>query len=109
MSFGTALRDIRTRRGWSQEKLATRIGVTKATISAWEGDHKLPESSRLPVIREVLGTSLDDLFPPPGGGSGCLREEQGVYGRSEVDLLFDQLTPAQRAAVLGLIDAFSGK
>lgn len=62
MSFGSALRVHRTGRGWSQERLAAELGVTKATISAWEGDRKLPESSRLPTLRTVLGVSLDALF-----------------------------------------------
>jgi transcriptional regulator with XRE-family HTH domain len=54
--FGSAIRAVRIKRGWTQEQLAQRSGVSRATISRLERGH--PGTFSLNVIRRVA-TALD--------------------------------------------------
>lgn len=85
------------------------LDVTKATISAWESDKKLPESSRLPIIREVLEVSLDELFPTSSLPLE-VREKRGGYDLrpSELDAAIAGLSSRQQLAVLELLRSFKG-
>lgn len=60
MITGDEVRQARERRGWTQEQLASRLGVTQRSVGNWErGDVPAGKEARL---REVLGDSLT-----PGG------------------------------------------
>ena len=43
MSIGSNIRMYREAKGWSQEKLAERLGVTFQAVSSWERDEYRPE------------------------------------------------------------------
>lgn len=60
MITGDGLRQARERRGWTQEQLATAVGVTQRSIGNWERG-EVP-SSKEARLREVLG----DLLTPGG-------------------------------------------
>lgn len=62
MTLSSNIRTAREALGWSQDRLAAEVGVTKATVSAWENGKKWPESPRLPEISRALRTGLDALF-----------------------------------------------
>jgi len=56
-AFGTVLRDLRQRRGISQEQLAAAAGLDRSFISLVEGASKAPISLILLKIAEVLKVS----------------------------------------------------
>ena len=53
----------------SQASLACRMGVSQQAIAKWETGVALPNAAKLPLLAEVLGCSIDELFgrAPPGG------------------------------------------
>ena len=53
--FGRALRELRERRGWTQEQLAGRIGCTAGLISDYEVTGKLPGPKYQGVLAAALG------------------------------------------------------
>lgn len=58
-TMGERLHDARTDRGWSQEYLAQRVGVTKKAISKIErGDTREPSARNLGNIAEALRVSV---------------------------------------------------
>ena len=59
-SFGDRLREARTALGMTQEQLGFALGVTKASVSAWENGRETP-SFRVPDMRNALQRSLDEL------------------------------------------------
>jgi transcriptional regulator with XRE-family HTH domain len=60
--FGARLREIREQRGWSQQELAERSGVTYMTIWRFEaGRHKWPRMDIARKLAKTLGVSLDAL------------------------------------------------
>jgi putative transcriptional regulator len=63
-STGDLVRQLRTRLGLTQEKLAARLGVTFPTINRWENGRAKPSPLALKQIEDLLtalGKDGDDL------------------------------------------------
>jgi len=70
MSIGGNLRALRKRRGWGQQELARRAGITQPVISVLEsGRQERARSDTLAKLAEALGVEVGDFFaegaPPP--------------------------------------------
>ncbi len=61
MTFSEKLMELRRSRGWSQEQLGERLGVTRQTVSKWELGETTPEMEKLSAMSELFGISLDEL------------------------------------------------
>lgn len=61
MTFAEKLMDLRKQRGWSQEELGERLGVTRQTVSKWELGSTTPEMDKLAAMSDLFGISLDEL------------------------------------------------
>lgn len=61
MEFSEKLTQLRRRQGLSQEQLADRLGVTRQSVSKWEGGAAMPELSKLVALSELFGVSVDYL------------------------------------------------
>lgn len=61
MTFAEKLTELRKQRGWSQEELGERLGVTRQTVSKWELGSTTPEMEKLAAMGELFGISLDEL------------------------------------------------
>jgi len=60
--FQTQLKEEREKRGLSQEKLASMVGVSKETIRKVESGLSIPNVFLAIAIAQVLKLSLDVLF-----------------------------------------------
>lgn len=56
------LRVARAERGWSQDELARRAGVTRQTVSSIETGQYGPSALLAFVLAEQLGRRVDELF-----------------------------------------------
>lgn len=54
--------ELRMSFGWSQVKLAQKLGVTKQTISNWENDNIQPSIEMLIKLSKVFCVSTDYLL-----------------------------------------------
>ncbi len=61
MTFAEKLIELRKGRGWSQEELGERLGVTRQTVSKWELGSTTPEMEKLAAMGELFGITLDEL------------------------------------------------
>ena len=50
MGFSEKLAALRRREGLSQERLADRLGVTRQSVSKWEGGAAMPELEKLVAL-----------------------------------------------------------
>lgn len=57
--------ELRKAAGLSQSELAKRCGVDETAVSHWENEHSAPTGSRLPIVAEALGVTIDELFRDP--------------------------------------------
>lgn len=61
--FGTNLLRLRNKAGWTQEVLAEKAGLARATIARLEtGKHEGPEAKTVAAICGALGCSEADLY-----------------------------------------------
>ncbi len=62
MELGKKIRQLRFKAGLTQEQLAERLGVGAQSVSKWENAATMPDITTLPLLAEVFGVSIDDLF-----------------------------------------------
>ena len=62
MTMGEKILNMRKARGWSQEELAERIGVTRQAVSRWEAGGSYPDMNLIPSIANYFGVTIDELF-----------------------------------------------
>ena len=62
MNIGNKIRELRKRRGITQEQLAESIGISFQAVSKWENNIALPDITLVPVLASYFGVSMDELF-----------------------------------------------
>ena len=64
MTWGEALAHRRNALGWSQERLAQQLGITRQSLIALEHDKRLPTLALAIKLANLFNLSLDDLVKP---------------------------------------------
>ena len=62
MTLGNHLYNARKKSGLSQEDVATKLGVSRQTISKWELDETLPDIRQAKRLAVLYHLSLDELI-----------------------------------------------
>lgn len=62
MTIGEKILSLRKARGWSQEELADKIGVSRQAVSRWEADSAKPDADKIILICDLFGVSADYLL-----------------------------------------------
>ena len=73
MTLGEKIFNLRTEKGFSQETLGEKLGVSRQSVSKWETDQSVPELDKIVAISEVFGVSTDYL----------LKEKEEMYWEKE--------------------------
>ena len=76
MELGNKIKELRNKKGLTQEELADRCELSKGFISQLENDLTSPSIATLMDILQCLGTSLKDFFNDAG-------DEQIVFGKRD--------------------------
>ena len=61
MEFNNKLYELRKQKGLSQEELASRLNVSRQTVSKWEVGDSTPDMEKLIAMSDLFGVSLDEL------------------------------------------------
>jgi transcriptional regulator with XRE-family HTH domain len=84
MKIGSVVEQLRVERGWSQDDLAERIGITKSSLSRMENDNQWPRPDTLEALAAALEIKVYQLFaladaePLPTTPSSWVQEEQDI-------------------------------
>ncbi|MBQ6430710.1 MAG: helix-turn-helix domain-containing protein [Oscillospiraceae bacterium] len=62
MELGKKIKQLRFKAGLTQEQLAEKLGIAAQSVSKWENAAAMPDITTLPLLAEVFGVSIDDLF-----------------------------------------------
>lgn len=62
MTIGEKLSVLRKRKGYTQDDVAERLGVTPQAISKWENDASCPDIMLLTAIADMFDVTVDDLL-----------------------------------------------
>ena len=81
MSIGSNIRSLREERGFTQEQVADRIGITFQAVSSWERDEYKPDTDKLIKLAELFDVSV----------SALVEDKQSVFclGRRKPENLLD--------------------
>ena len=52
----------RKKNGWSQEELADKLGVSRQSVSKWEGAQAIPDMKKILQMAELFGVTTDYLL-----------------------------------------------
>ena len=53
---------LRKKAGWSQEELAEQLGVTRQSVSKWEGAQSVPDMQKVVQMSRLFGVTTDFLL-----------------------------------------------
>lgn len=85
------LRELRARRGFTQDHVAKRLGCHESAVSRWESGSRFPTGEDLVSLADLFEVSTDDLL-----GRG---RQYATGGSALVDLrLLEQLAAAESTA-----------
>ncbi len=56
------IKELRQMAGMTQQQVADSMGVLTSAVSNWESEVALPRARQLPLLAQVLGCSIDELF-----------------------------------------------
>lgn len=76
--FAATISTLRKNAGLTQEQLGDKLGISYQAVSKWENGVSCPDISTLPLIADIFGTTIDELF-----GREVKREEIAVLPQPE--------------------------
>jgi DNA-binding XRE family transcriptional regulator len=105
-TVGERIAQARKVKGWTQQELADRIGVTFQAVSKWETGASMPDVGLLVAIAAALEMSTDALLTGKGlgaGGNGGGAEPRPQWGRITGTITKD--IHGDTGTVVGTVDA----
>ena len=101
ITLGRKIKQLRTQRAISQEKLAEELHVSRSAVAKWETDGGIPELDNLLHLANIFGVSLDELTGNTEQAQKepeCTREFSSIYdfGKQLYDI---ELTVTRRIIV----------
>ena len=94
---------LRKKAGWSQEDLAEKLGVTRQSVSKWEGAQSVPDMDKVVMMSRLFGVSTDFLLKDE------LEEETPCAAAQDDDTPLRRVTMKQASAYLALRKAAAPK
>lgn len=94
---------LRKKAGWSQEDLAEKLGVTRQSVSKWEGAQSVPDMDKVVMMSRLFGVSTDFLLKDE------LEEEAPCAAAQEDDTPLRRVSLTQASAYLALRKAAAPK
>lgn len=61
-TLGQKIGALRKEKGWTQEELAERLGVSPQAVSKWENDVSCPDIMLLPEIARLFNVTTDNIL-----------------------------------------------
>ncbi len=114
LKLGEKIRELRRRRGVTQEELADALGISPQAVSRWETSGAYPDMEMIPPVANFFGITIDELF-----GYDCERERKideiiaradalGVMGLSQSDARLESAIDESIAILRGGVAEFPG-
>ena len=86
MALGDKLSKLRKENNFTQEQLASVLGVSRQAISKWENNQGFPETEKLLQLSNIFEVSTDYLLKDEKNVKNS--EERGYYVSKEMSVGF---------------------
>ena len=113
MDFGTNLRNLRIKRGLTQQELAKALDLSQASITAYETNFRTPPITVIQTIADYFRVPITELLPIEKGSekSETLNSiAESLHTNKKLQLLFDRaryMDDKDLDAVLAVVNAIS--
>lgn len=106
MAIGTKLRAMRKGMGFTQQKLADDVGVSRIYIQALESGRRSPSMKLIHRLAETLQASISDFIDDYASRAPRMQLEH-LLSSGEVDIWFrkHRLTPEEARRVERVVEA----
>ncbi len=102
MILADKIMTLRKKAGWSQEELAGQLGVTRQSVSKWEGAQSVPDLDKVVQMSRLFGVSTDYLLKDE-------MEDEEFVEAAEEEAPLRKVTMEQAARYLALRKACAPK
>ncbi|KAA0759023.1 helix-turn-helix domain-containing protein [Bacillus sp. AR2-1] len=99
MFFGDKLKKEREKKGWSQEYLATKIHVSRQSVSKWETGKNYPSIGVIIDLSDLFGITIDELLR----SDGKLKEKIIQDSKGSTDLNWKSYLLTSLGILMGII------
>ena len=90
---------LRKKAGWSQEELAEQLGVTRQSVSKWEGAQSVPDMDKVVQMSRLFGVTTDFLLKDEIEEQAVVpAEEKSILRRVTMEQAADYLARRKAAA-----------
>lgn len=89
---------LRKKAGWSQEELAEQLGVTRQSVSKWEGAQSIPDMDKVVQMSRLFGVTTDYLLKDEIEEQAAALVEESPLRRVTMAQAADYLTRRRAAA-----------
>ena len=72
-TFGSRMQELRKAKEWTQEDLASRLGITRSAVGMYEQGVRTPDFDTLDDIADLLNASFDYLLGSADNNTGYPR------------------------------------
>lgn len=90
--IGENIKQYRLQKGWTQQELGSKIGMSKNAIGNYEKGFRSPKKDTMFDLANSFNISINDLFPPV--------QKDSFYNTSSIKTIYDELKPPRQAKVL---------
>ena len=97
MNIADRIQYLRKQKGYSQEELADKVGVSRQAVSKWERDLSCPDINSLPTLAALLNVSVDELMQLKKGASDPKKSPKEI-----INLIMKAVALAMGVAVVVL-------
>ena len=111
MEIKEILRDLREKKGLTQDALAEKVLVTRQAVSRWETGETQPNTDTLKLLSREFDVSINTLLGAPRQlvcqccGMPLSEDGDGKYVYGTMDALLDFITPRMAQQFGGTPDA----
>ena len=60
--FSDNIAMLRTLRGWSQEEVAEKLGISRQAYATWEKGESMPDIEKCATLARIYDTTMDALY-----------------------------------------------
>lgn len=104
MNLGEKISELRKKAGFSQEKLAEIIGVSRQAVTKWESGNANPDTENLVRLSEVFNVSLDELC-----GKDTEKPKAKIHPGGHILVLISALILIAYCVIGGITGNFNGE
>ena len=84
MTIGDKILNLRKARGWSQEELADRVGVTRQAVSRWELGSAKPDADKIVALCDLFSISADYLLGRGAEEKPAFPQNTGMFAPESI-------------------------